>query len=73
MSLEKTQGEIPSLFFSLRFLSLNLYPHHYSTAFAFSLIPYLPPRRRALRRAFPHPLGVRGREDVRFTTFRRHN
>ena len=38
-------------------LRLNPYPSHYSTAFAFSLLLYLLPRRLALRFAFPRPIG----------------
>jgi hypothetical protein len=52
-------------------LWLNPYPHHYSTAFAFSLLLYPLPRRLALRFAFPRPHWIWGRGDNRLTTFRR--
>src|SRR6516165_4261234 len=53
---------------------LNLYPLHYTTAFACSLIPYPPPRELPLRVAFPsQPLRACRANwgDDGLTTFRR--
>ena len=50
---------------------LTFYPPRYGAAFACSLILPLLPYRPPLREAFPHLVGVRGREDNRVATFRR--
>jgi hypothetical protein len=49
------EGSLPACAWSDVALRRNPYPHHYSTAFAFSLLLYLLPRRLALRLAFPRP------------------
>ena len=45
--------EVCPLSREMMLLSLNLYPSHYKTAFAFSSILYPPSHRLALRLAFP--------------------
>ena len=50
---------------------LTSYPPRSGAAFACSLILPLLPCRPPLREAFPHLVGVRGREDNRVATFRR--